>query len=257
MIVREEKDHFVMIEQDNHAILSSEIMANWKEDLFLGKKKKDSVLFAIKYHDYGWKYFDKQPFWNDRIKAPYTFSDFPLSPKTIVYTHGINEVQKHDRYAALLCSEHYAQFLEDERAVDARRFVQQEKERQKQILLELGEINESLFQFHYGLLKFGDGLSLYLCINEPAVSQENVHSFFQKGIELPTHLPSLDETRLSLDWYDKQTVFLDPFPFKTSITIRIPQKRILKKDIHEKGLVSSYEQAPYEEVEIYLKSKAI
>src|SRR5690625_1947526 len=111
MIVREHEDLFIMIEQDNHAYVSGEIMKHWKKRLFKGKAFKSSVDNAIYKHDIGWAHFDKQPFWNDKDNAPYTFVTFPSLPKVVLYTHGINKAEQYDRYAGLLCSEHYKRFL--------------------------------------------------------------------------------------------------------------------------------------------------
>ncbi|RKQ28804.1 DUF3891 family protein [Oceanobacillus halophilus] len=255
MIVRESKDYFVMIEQDNHAEASKELMTHWKNNLFLGSNLRESVEYAIEKHDYGWKQFDKQPFWNDQTEAPYTFSDFPISPKTTIYTYGINEVEKHDLYAALLCSEHYKNFFVNIKSNEATRFIQQERERQKRLILTLGDVNRQYFQFHYGLLKLGDSLSLYLCLNEPGVSKENVHYFFQEGIDLPPHIEKINETKLSLEWKDKKTVAITPFPFEDEIKVTIKQKVVYKEAIQANGLLESYENAPYEEIKINVVSK--
>ncbi|WP_156291573.1 DUF3891 family protein [Oceanobacillus salinisoli] len=250
MIVREHDGHFVMIEQNNHAIISGELMANWKDSLFLGKAHRKSVNYAIKMHDYGWKYFDKQPLWNDQTNKPYTFSDFPISPKTIVYTHGINEIEKNDIYAALLCSEHFSRFIAQESSSHASRFIEEEKERRQRLIASLGELNKRLFNFHYDLLKLGDSLSLYLCLNEPGVTKEDVHFFFRNGIDLPSDIDQLSKQVLEPEWKDEHTIVLSPFPFESSVTVRIKQKVVSKTVIRKHGLVHSYENTPYEELEL-------
>src|SRR5699024_6722048 len=88
IIIREHPNHFIMIEQDNHAQLYGEMIANWNDSLFNDTKFKKTVEFAIFHHDCGWKSFDKQPFWNDEKMAPFTFTNFPILPKTVLYKHG-------------------------------------------------------------------------------------------------------------------------------------------------------------------------
>src|SRR5699024_6115133 len=112
MIARERKDDFVMIEQDNHAHISGDLIKAWKDSFFAGESFKESVEYAIIHHDYGWKLFDKQPFWNDEKQMPYTFIDFPNKPKTVFYKHGIDVVEKDDPYAALLRSEEHTSELQ-------------------------------------------------------------------------------------------------------------------------------------------------
>jgi len=251
MIVRERKGEFIMIEQDNHAIVSGELMENWNDSLFHGKEFRQSVEYAIRYHDYGWKHLDKQPFWNDQSQAPYTFSDYPLSPKMVVYTYGIDKVEKSDPYAALLCSKHYSRFLLHVSSEDAVSFVKQEKDRQKRILDSFGGVNNVLFNFHYGLLKLGDDLSLYMCLNEPSVSKEKEHYFFRNGITLPLETGDVRQPKMNIKWRDQNTISAYPFPFSDTISIKIKQKVISKNTILANGLIESYQKAPYEEVELH------
>jgi Protein of unknown function (DUF3891) len=251
MIVREREDKFIMIEQDNHAIMSDELMKNWKESLFHGEELRQSVQYAIRYHDYGWKPFDKEPFWNDRSQAPYTFSDYPLSPKMVIYTFGIHEVEKNDPYAALLCSRHYSRFLLQDPSEEAVAFIKQEKHRQKRLIESFAGLNDDLFNFHYGLLKLGDDLSLYMCLNEPGVPKEKEHFFFRNGITLPMKPGDEKQAKMALAWRDQQTISAHPFPFKERITVKIKQKVINKKELLTNGLIKSYEKAPYEEVKLY------
>ncbi|KAA9026972.1 DUF3891 family protein [Niallia endozanthoxylica] len=250
MIVREQEDTFILIEQDNHGLVSGEIMENWKKSLFHGEDFWQSVQYAIRYHDYGWKSFDKQPFWNDRGQAPYTFSNYPLSPKTVIYTFGINEVEKHDPYAALLCSKHYSRFLLPDSSQTAVAFIEQEKERQQRIIHRLGEVDKDLFSFHYGMLRFGDDISLYLCLNEPGVLKDKEHFFFQKGITLPKQPGQEESSIMTLQWRNRYTVSVNPFPFEGKISIQWKQKVLSKKDIVKNGLIKSYEKQLYEDVAV-------
>ena len=231
-------------------IVSGELMKNWKDSLFYGKEFRQSVQYAIRFHDYGWKIFDKQPFWNDQGHAPYTFSDYPLLPKIVIYTFGIHEVEKNDPYSALLCSRHYSRFLLHNPSEEAVAFIKQEKHRQKMIIESFGGLDYDLFNFHYGLLKLGDDLSLYICLNEPGVPKEKEHYFFQNGITLPMKPGDEKQMKMTLKWRDQNTISAYPFPFEERVTIKIKQKAISKKDILTNGLIKSYEKALYKKVEL-------
>jgi len=254
MIVREETDHFVMIEQDNHAIVSGEIIKYWKQELLVNNTLMDSVIAAITLHDYGWKFFDKQPVWNDQTNTPYDFTNYPLAPKTVIYTHGINEVEKEDAYAALLCSRHYTNFITQESSTYADSFVAQERKRQKEVIQSIKDFDENLFDFHYELLKFTDSLSLFFCINKPGVKKEEFHFFYKNGIALP----SIDKGNSQIlwpEWKADNTIYMDPFPFETEVTLNIKQKKVAKDLIKKDGIIKSYERTPYEILTLKLSPK--
>src|SRR5699024_12504809 len=81
--------------------------------------------------------------------------------------------------------EHYTRFLKkstDKTAVD---FVQSEQSRQKRILNQLN-IARDQWMAHYEILQFFDKLSLFICLNEASITQEEEHYFFRKGITLPS-----------------------------------------------------------------------
>lgn len=254
MIIREREADFVMIEQKNHAQFAGDVMAQWKTSLFQGEQLRESVDYAIRMHDYGWENLDKSPFWNDKKQAPYSLFDFPKAPKIIFYTYGIDEVEKVDAYAALLCSRHYIQFFFKDTSKESKAFVKQEEERKKRIISALDEFDEKLFDFHYALLALGDTLSVFACVNEPGATKETIHPFFKKGLSLSSEL-GLEETTLMPSWSDEHTIVLDVFPFEKTINSKVIQKVVSKAAIQEKGLLDSYKETEYEEVTISVKSK--
>lgn len=254
MIARERPHAFIMIEQDDHARISGEIANKWCDDHFIGDERRASVLYAIYMHDFGWKAFDKQPFWNDKQKAPYTFIDFPTPAKIILYKHGIDAVEQVDPYAALLCSEHYKRFLLNDFSEEARLFVNQERERQQRIIGAFTAFDEQGFDFHYGLLQLCDNLSLYMCLNEPNVTKEDVHPFFHGGIPLSPALPAFDQSNLQLSWKDERTIEVREFPFSYDLPMKLKQKTIQKESIKDNGLIEAYKSAPVQTVSIQLIS---
>lgn len=254
MIIREREADFVMIEQKNHAQFAGDVMAQWKTTLFKGKQLRKSVEYAIRMHDYGWENLDQTPFWNDKKQVPYSLFDFPKAPKIIFYTYGIDEVEKIDAYAALLCSRHYIQFFLKDTSKESQAFLKQEAERKNRIIADLNEFDEQLFDFHYALLAFGDTLSVFACVNELGATEETIHPFFKKGLSLSSEL-GLKETVMKPSWSDEQTIALDVFPFEKTIHSKLIQKVVSKAAIQEKGLLDSYKEAEYEEVSISIKSK--
>lgn len=255
MIVRENGDHFIMIEQDDHAHISGEFIKNWHSDFFDGEEFRKSVIYAIYQHDIGWKAFDKQPFWNDAKQAPYTFIDYPTPAKTVLYTHGIDLVEQQDTYAALLCSEHYRRFLLHDDSNEAQAFVKQERARQQQIIASLPKFDQQLFDFHYGLLQLCDNVSLYLCLNEPDVTTENTHPFFRAGIPISPALHLFTNTKVQLSWEDENTVMIHDFPFIIHTVVQLQQRTLAMETIRAKGLMKAYESAPPQVVDIHLRTE--
>ncbi|WP_017795509.1 DUF3891 family protein [Oceanobacillus kimchii] len=254
MIVREREDELILITQDDHAQISGDILDNWNLDHFQGEEWRDSVLYAAYQHDLGWKEFDRQPFWNDVTNQPYTFADFPNVPKTVLYKYGINEVEKVDLYAALLCSEHYKRFLANNTSLEAQAFVEHEETRQERIIGTLPNFNKRLFEFHYGLLQISDNLSLFACMNEPGATGEKQHPFFKKGIPTNHTLHHVLNEQLQINWQNEDTIVMDNFPFDKPFPISIQYKQVSRQKIQQHGLVEAYEQATLEQHPVLISS---
>lgn len=251
MIVRERNDSFVMIEQHHHAEISANLMKRWNNSSLIKDPMYSSIMYAIANHDLGWMEFDKQPFWNDKKKAPYTFIDFPTPTKSVLYKYGIDEVEKRDAYAALLCSEHYSRFMEHSSSKEAKQFVMEEKQRRERIIVSLlPTFNENTFIKHYEYVKFADNLSLYICLNEPGTTLENEHPFFRSGIPVASSILGDSQEGIRAYWENDGKVVVSPFLFLSPFHVTIRQKALSKQTILEHGLLDSYAHAPYENHQI-------
>ncbi len=243
MIVRERKDSFILIEQNCHGLLAEQIMSNWKKELFPGTAVRQSVLTAIRLHDVGWAPFDQQPFWNDGKQAPYRFTDFPLRSKIVLYKHGIDTVEAIDRYAALLCSEHYSRFINRQDGKASEEFLDCEERRRERLSHAMVGFDSNRFQKHYALLQLGDNFSLYACVNEPGATKENEHPFFVNGIPSPETLEGLPHHRLAIRFTDEVTIAVEDFPFEAPFHVSYPYKEVLKQKISEIGFMKAFEKA--------------
>lgn len=245
MIVRERNDQFVMIEQHHHASISGMLFTYLKEDFVTDLNWKDDIEFAIFQHDCGWVPFDKAPFWDDKGNAPYSFTNFPKKPKTVLYEHGINKVEDHSLYAALLCSKHYTSFLKKDSTPLAIDFIENEKNRQERLKKKIIGFNEKQFSLHYELIKFFDDLSLYICLNEPGVQKDSEHPFFKSRISLPQYFGG---GNLHLNWASHNKLELETELFQPDLTVQLKQKVISKEDILKDGLQKTYRNTQIEKV---------
>jgi hypothetical protein len=245
MIVYEDENAFIMTEQHEHALLSEGFALNWKEELFPGSNKKESVLYAIAQHDRSWIDVDESPIWNDHTNEPYTFIDFPISLKLHFYRKGIDEIEKQNPYAALLCSIHYSRFFEgiidDKRIIS---YLNEEHLRQKRlsISLNLNEEEDKDLLFHFHLLKFCDNISLFVCMQEAGVADKDLHNWFKKGIFQPFSF--FTESTFNVEWKSVREILVNPFPFKREFELSIPLRRVAKAHVKEKGILHAFHDTP-------------
>lgn len=252
MIIREHDQSIIMIEQNHHAHISAEIVQNWDDAFFKNDPYVNSVFYAIKSHDIGWAPFDTQPFLNDETNLPYSFIDFPILPKTVLYTQGIDKVEQVDPYAAALCSTHYIRFMKNDNSLEVKDFITQEKKRTKKILTDLA-IDNTIFDKHVAILQFADNISLYVCLNEPGVSKSDVHYFFKNGIPIFLKSQQIKTNKIQADWLDNKTISLKGLPYVPDFSISLCKKELNKQAIKSDGLIKTYQATPYNQININFK----
>ena len=244
MIVYEENDCFVMITQHDHALLSGQFATALREHYWPDSLYREDVIHAIHYHDCGWVPLDDVPFWNDRLKSPYSFLDFPLAPKLTFYKKGIDEVSKKTNYGGFLCSKHYQSFFNGATSNLAKTFYKEETIRQNQ-LSESFDLTDSLLTFHYQLLQFCDDLSLYACFQEPGVSKEDEISWFKRGFPQSFYFLTKDNPILT-HWKSEEIIYLSYPLFKEEQTFQVQLKRVPKKLVFSEGIAKAYQTTSFE-----------
>ena len=213
MIVRERPDSFLLFGQHEHALIAGEFARRWGE----GPLPFESTVYAVANHDLAWRELDRDVQWNEEKDRPYSFMDYPLNLKLPAQKRGIDLVEAHDPYAGCLCSMHYARFLLDAERSEEIEFREGEFERQGRLeeKMSAGEL-ESL-ERNFRFLRLCDGLSLFLCLNEPG------------GEDSPPPYPGgfeFDGTRFSPVWEDSRTLGLDPNPFPGAFDVEISYRTV-------------------------------
>jgi hypothetical protein len=247
MIICEREQSFIMVTQHEHAKVSGKIAQNWKDDYFYGIERKDEVVLGIYEHDRGWIEADAAPIWNDKQHKPYSFIDFPVASKVTYYKKGIDEVEKMNKYASLLCSSHYVSFLQNDVNPSGRQFLMDEIKRQQHLLKELGiggkkDDTEKIFIYHLNILKFCDNLSLYICLNQPGEKKVNEHPFYRNGF--PQAFPFANGNPIHGHWTDQENVSLSVFPLEKELQFLLQLKDVKKEDILENGILKAYKDTP-------------
>lgn len=245
MICRERKEDWVMIRQHDHGVLAGQFAKAFNSISFRSSKRWEEAIFAVTEHDRGWIDLDDMPFWNDAQKAPYTFIDLPLATKLAFYRRGLDEIESTSLYAALICSLHFENLLNqaDLEHPTLTKYMQHEQKRRDHIQLLLGGtelVVEAELTYDLHVLKFCDDLSLYLCLNEPGIAKEHEHPWFRDGFAVSNQFDCTHGEMIQGFWKDQSTVELTNFPFDSAFLIKLPCRYVFKTDIQKMGIVEAF-----------------
>lgn len=209
MIVREKSGSFLLVKQHDHALASGEFARHWAEKPW----PLDSTLYAIANHDVAWQGPDASVRWNEETGRPYSFTDYPSEPKIAAYTAGLDLLETEDPYAACLCSMHYETLVRRFGNEAELPFAEAESQRQDRLKEAMsGEEIDSL-ERNLRLLKLCDGLSLFVCLNEPG--EEGYPPPYPQGFVL-------DGQEYEPVWEDQSILRLRPNPFSEPFDLAIP-----------------------------------
>jgi Protein of unknown function (DUF3891) len=202
--------------QHEHALMAGEFARRWGErpDPF------ESTVYAVANHDLAWREPDREVLWNEEKDRPYSFMDYPLHLKLPAQEWGIDRVEARDPYAGCLCSMHYARFLLDTERPEEIEFREAEFERQRRLEEGMSAAGLENLERNFRFLRICDGISLFLCLNEPG------------GDEDPPPYPGgfvFEGRRFDLVWEDDQTLGLNPDPFSEAFGVEVPY-RIVGRD---------------------------
>ena len=215
MIIRARPDSFVLIKQHDHALASAEFARHWSSP----PKPLGPTWYAVAHHDIAWQGPDQDVSWDEEKDRPYSFVDYPPEPKVRAYTEGLDRLEAENLYAAYLCSLHYTTLMQSSKKEAELRFVAEESRRQERLRAGMsGEETENVDR-NLRFLKLCDGLSLFVCLNEPG------------GSDNPPPYPdgfSFDDEHYAPEWTDSHTLRLDPDPFSEPFEVSIPYKEFGK-----------------------------
>lgn len=213
MIVREKPDSFLLVEQHDHALVSGQFARHWAREPW----PANSTLYAIEQHDVAWRGPDASVRWNAEAGRPYSFLDYPSEPKVAAYAAGLDLLEAEDSYAACLCSMHYETLVRGSQGEPERRFGEAEVSRQRRLKAAMSEEEIGSLDRNLRFLKLCDGLSLFVCLNEPG--QRDYPPPYPEGFVL-------DGQEFEPVWEDERTLRLDPGPFSGPFGISLPYQTV-------------------------------
>lgn len=213
MIVREQRDSFLVFDQHEHALVSAEFARRWKDE----PRPFGSTMYAVENHDIAWQELDGRVLWNEEKDRPYSFVDYPIELKLPAQRRGIEAVEERDPYAACLCSMHYERFLVHATRQDEIEFRDHELDRQHRLHAGMSEEDFANLERNLLFLRLFDGLSLFICLNDPGDS------------EAPPPYPGgfeFDGRSYEASWRDERTLRLEPNPFTQPFEIELPYREV-------------------------------
>ena len=209
MIVRETLDSYLLIRQHDHALAAGELARHWARE----PRPLEPTLYAIAHHDVAWRGPDARVRWNEESGRPYSFLDYPPEPKVRAYAEGLDWLEEKDPYAACLCSMHYETLVRrfGHSEVEAR-FADAESRRQARLRDGMSREELENLERNLRLLRVCDGLSLFVCLNEPG--GDGYPPPYPRGFEFSGE-------RLQPIWEDRSTLRLEPNPFSRAFGFKI------------------------------------
>ncbi len=214
MIACERTDSLLLLTQHDHALAAGVFAEHWAE----GPRPYESALYAVANHDVAWRELDREVRWNEETGHPYGFADYPVEPKIAAYGAGVDLIEATDPYAACLCSMHYEKLLRQfGRSETEARFVEAETRRQERLRAGMSEEEARTLDRNLSLLRLCDGLSLFVCLNEPG------------GEGQPPPYPErfrFDGSTFEPGWEDGHTLRFEPNPFARPFEFGIPYEEI-------------------------------
>lgn len=106
MIVRDERDTFLLITQPDHAQLAEAIVAAIRTEPPLDSPLRRTILMATREHDNGWTEVDAYPTVDPATGRPCDFMSGPATVKHELWLRGIARAAKSDGLAGALVAEH-------------------------------------------------------------------------------------------------------------------------------------------------------
>lgn len=233
VIVRQKNGSFVLVKQHDHALAAAEFAKRWKRQ----PRPPVSTLYAVAYHDVAWQGPDSEVRWNEETGRPYSFADYPAEKKVEAYTEGLDRLEEQDPYAALLCSMHYETLMRTFGESEAEKaFAEAETRRQERLREGVSEEGIENAGRNLEFLRLCDGLSLFVCLNEPG------------GDDYPPPYPggfAFEGETYEPIWEDEGTLRLAPNPFTDPFELEVPyqvvgeDRRLLGSGLLEIRVVTS------------------
>ena len=167
MIVRDDRDTFLLITQPDHAQLSEAIVAAIRTEPPLDGPARRTILLATREHDNGWTEVDAHPTVDPASGRPCDFMSGPPLVKHELWLRGIARAAKADGVAGALVAQHALTVYGYRRGEAGWAPFFSTIEGMRDALLQrvgmLQGASRDLFDAYYRCVRLGDSFSLQFC----------------------------------------------------------------------------------------------
>ncbi len=240
MIRRRAGNDYLLITQNDHAILAGQLAAHFGGRRFAGPDPREETLAGATFHDCGWPVHDDEPTLNPKGE-PIDVFESSIALAVTVWSASASRAAAYGDYAGLLVSLHVLNLsgfastreLTRREQFELNQFQQGEFERQENYRKRLGlrvdlplrfglaepgaDVAEDRLTFNYRIVQATDQISLGLCCTEPPFKQiKNVHA--------AAGAPSIV---LTLERMNPTALLVEPWPFDADVlSFDVPCRRI-------------------------------
>lgn len=202
--------------QTDHAHLSGELLALWRDPRLVEHPRREDLLFAVRRHDNGWQEADAAPILHPAGDRPHDFLSIPASLRREIWERGSTRFASERPYAALLITEHALHLLhlvhrssrtEGSANHPDADFLLRLAERRAS-LLEIVGLEEEELKRDYAWLRLADFLSLVVC--------NGWSERFARGVT-------------SGQLAGEHVLRLEPFPYAGPTTFRVACRRLERR----------------------------
>ncbi|MBI2487377.1 MAG: DUF3891 family protein [Deltaproteobacteria bacterium] len=245
MIRKDIEQGWILINQNDHAHLSGEIMAYWGDGKFTKPEPRDEVLFAIREHDSGWREWDSSPKVNPVTQFPMNFLEMNSYNQAEIWKRCFKRHSAEHPYASALIALHFGKL--NEKALNKNSNNGTARTSHKEIInfvskmltinisnLDLNSMPKDV-QVNLRHVQIGDVISLALCHGWSSIEITDVPLDYKNG----------QTTALSLKSTDGNNYVVSPYPFTEPLIKfhikgrRLNQKKFSKDDELRKQLGES------------------
>jgi hypothetical protein len=168
VLVREEDEGALVIGQLSHAWISGQLARAWGNETIAPPSPREEVALGAEQHDIGWAAFDLEPRLSAASGLPRSFLELSAAEHLGIWCGAPERLLTQSVHAALVVSLHGRSLSElrartrPEQAEELRPHIEEERARQKQLVLELGITPADVERTRRQMWAW-DSISLALC----------------------------------------------------------------------------------------------
>ncbi len=262
MVIREQKNHLLLVTQPAHAWLSGQIAEHWGGNGYARPEPWREMCLAAARHDDGWTRRDMRPVRNPATGAPYDFRNMPIGEHMDIWDRSVTLVAESSRYAALLVSRHVMNLFSmhdfsgepDDIRSKAKQFQEKQEELQRILIASCKRdefyssfLTDDTLEQHRRLLSAFDYLSLYVILgNAEKSALSDVPSGRSGSGRIQLEIKEEDAGNAAGSGTNglQQTCAVSPWPFLTDrLSLRCDAIRIKRFCADQEELDRAMERA--------------